>query len=838
MPNLKVTFNLLTVCCVVITGVICTVLTVTSGDDALNKTKKSRSESVDTCFMVGKDTVNARTTDYLSNVRSTTIDKISKFFEKFRHLSESLVMNMMTTDDQALAESWPFLESKRSTLYSLYDRFNTVGLTGLAITNRKFAQIIYSEDEETIRRPRNEYHHHFVVQNNGSDYDASTGISAVYRGAWGTVKPGYGTHYPELGYISGPDCDWSAVKTNGSEPSPLCSQGDNSAFFYGLLPLGMMVPPGTDGVTWSPPLVIGNYVAVFAFGTYTSRSDPNQDKLGMVYAAVDIRGVTDFLSGLVLPGKTTIYTTMRSSWLGTDLILTGVSRGKSVYVQWDEGEYYATTYTIPPSNATDPIISETAKYIDSVNGTYDAVRAMGDIHEYTILNESFFLQVVPYEERGIDWWVVVTVDRKYVLGQVDEQIAVTKTSIDKASKEIDDQLKMDRIVLVILICVTACFLLVLSFLLILKVTGPILKLRAEMASVAIMKLEEVEEHKGLSILNEVAGMQLSFFTMVTNLKEYRNYMPQSVLCVSDNTDDGDGDESGTLYGSVKSEEDTPKSCVSRHSRHSHSSSSFRANEKALAVFVVDIRNKKVSSAVVNVVGFLAGKSDHMKHHEQFIQNAIQLCHTHRGVPEGFSGDRVTFLFNAMKTCTSHGCAAVRTCKEISAYQKTAASLNLSMAVSSGKSLCGNMGCEGMMKYTTIGHIVPLMHVMERLNRVFSTELLVCAIAHNDVGNYYYARLEEQIKFPKFSTETKLAIYSVGELKKVEEEEWMYQVEAGEQQDPNYTHNAAMKLYFTADYEEALALASSSSQEADTIAKIKAAQVTSINYLESVAIEFL
>eukprot|EP01062_Namystynia_karyoxenos_P071471 TRINITY_DN6699_c0_g1_i1.p1 TRINITY_DN6699_c0_g1~~TRINITY_DN6699_c0_g1_i1.p1 ORF type:complete len:1103 (+),score=282.77 TRINITY_DN6699_c0_g1_i1:80-3310(+) len=63
-----------------------------------------------------------------------------------------------------------------------------------------------------------------------------------------------------------------------------------------------------------------------------------------------------------------------------------------------------------------------------------------------------------------------------------------------------------------------------------EIAQPLGVLEGKMAAVAEMRLEHVGARTALSKLSEVYSMQLSFYQMVEDLRWYRSYMPQSVLC--------------------------------------------------------------------------------------------------------------------------------------------------------------------------------------------------------------------------------------------------------------------------------------------------------------------
>ena len=87
------------------------------------------------------------------------------------------------------------------------------------------------------------------------------------------------------------------------------------------------------------------------------------------------------------------------------------------------------------------------------------------------------------------------------------------------------------------------FVSVLFFLVIVAMLRPLGKLAKDMEEVAWMNLDDIAD-RGQAAAQEIAWMQRSFHRMVSNLREYRQYLPQSIL-------DGDeGDDGSSVSDTV------------------------------------------------------------------------------------------------------------------------------------------------------------------------------------------------------------------------------------------------------------------------------------------------
>ena len=842
MPKLNIISNALVFVCVAITATICTVLAITSGDDALNKTKTTQQKAVDNCFYVADKSIVNQTNDYLYSIEETAIGKINKHFETVRLLTESIIVALQMEPNQTKLEDWEHLKSQQNLLYSTYMRFNTIGVTGIGVLNRKYQTLMYVEDEETLYNAPGTWTHHWMAVNNGTQSDyLFPGWPAEKRSSWGTVEPNRGWFYPGWRRNDDLTCPNTYTATKGAEPSLRCYNEDPSTF-EDIMPLGLyFVPPGADNVTWSPPVQSGAYTAVLAIGSYAAESHPG-DVLGTVFAGIDLRSVSIFLRELPLPGRARVYTVMRSSWLDTPLHLTGVSKGKEV-VEVDIGNNLTMSHTMPANNATDPIIRNTALYIESLNETYEGIvkeSSSKQFHSYFIrpaMNESspleeFFLRCVVYNKRGVDWFVCLTIDREHVMGEVDKEVEVTKNEIENSNKLVDDDLRSSRELLIILLIVTVVFLIVLSLVVILKVTNPILRLREEMASVAVMRLDEINQNRPLSWVTEVCDMQQSFQQMLQNLREYRNYMPQSILF-----DDSDNSsEECVRIDSKKSATSTLSGFGSDSLRSSKRETTITNQTKTSnsnitpLICSMEVKGRRISVAALNIVGLLKD-TDCLADHTAYMKCILSSSSTYKGVTDSFSGDRVTLLFNAVRVCPSHSLAMVKTCQNIISGLPQ---LRISCAGAGGHSKCGNMGCDGMKKYTVLGSILGLVHIMERLTKTLERNFLIDSVVNKDANVVFQTRLENQLYFPKFHPEKCVKLFSVDGVKEVAEEEWMYQLQSGEKQDPGKLHTTLMINYCDGNYDEALQSLEEYPGDTSTLRRlITLASETKINYISSI-----
>eukprot|EP01060_Flectonema_neradi_P037252 TRINITY_DN744_c1_g2_i2.p1 TRINITY_DN744_c1_g2~~TRINITY_DN744_c1_g2_i2.p1 ORF type:complete len:420 (+),score=68.37 TRINITY_DN744_c1_g2_i2:232-1491(+) len=414
-----------------------------------------------------------------------------------------------------------------------------------------------------------------------------------------------------------------------------------------------------------------------------------------------------------------------------------------------------------------------------------------------------------------------------MLGQIDNEFRTTKIEIDINNRQVDDDLSNSRTLLIILLVVTALFLMLACFLAILKVTDPILQLKDEMASVAVMKLDNIVERPPCWV-SEVCGMQLSFHQMLQNLKEYRNYMPQSVLVDSDSSDESVKIDSRRSAASTLS----GLSDNVRNSRRTATSTTIqtKTSNNVTTAASMEIKSRHVSLATLNIVNFLRDP-DMCSTHTAYIKMILASTTASKGITDSFFGDRVLMTFNAARVCPSHCLAMVRV---VQGVISGAQNLKITAAGVSGHAKCGNMGYDGMKKFTILGPLIGLCSVMERLAKSLNFTFLIDASANKDATSIYHTRLQNQLYYPKYHAERRVKLYSLEGTKEVTEEEWMYQLQSGEKQDPGKVHSAIMLDYCEGNYDDALAGLEQCTDDCTMLKlMIDEAKRTKINFISSI-----
>eukprot|EP00756_Hemistasia_phaeocysticola_P012958 Hpha_TRINITY_DN15240_c5_g1::TRINITY_DN15240_c5_g1_i1::g.66162::m.66162 len=440
-------------------------------------------------------------------------------------------------------------------------------------------------------------------------------------------------------------------------------------------------------------------------------------------------------------------------------------------------------------------------------------------------------------------YVTLIIDREYVLGATDRLQAATKQNIEAnnqriaekvnngraqvareleiSEQEVQDSLDQDRLILYIVVAATAILLMILSIITTMKIVKPIRALERDMALVAVMKLEGTED-QDMSAFDEVSKMQVSFLTMIKNLKEFRSYMPASVL-LDDEEEEEEEVESETGTSKVAgSDAESGKGTASKRdsvvegsrrstqpskiSKSAQSKASM-AVQKASAAMQLGVAKKAVAFVITNVRGFceyFKQMDGVMDVHAQYLTRLLEEVKLAKGLPDGFNADRFFASFNGAKNTPSAKAAAGRcalACSlkalELLVPREGAIVGRVSVAATAGEGMCGNMGVDGMKKYCLIGLAQSYAHTLERHNAHMGTTVLMDQKVKADTEQSH--RIRQMI--PIFYKGATQRAWELVEAVKASEDEWMYQLEEAAHGDPGKRITDAIEMCIKNDPEQ-------------------------------------
>ena len=391
---------------------------------------------------------------------------------------------------------------------------------------------------------------------------------------------------------------------------------------------------------------------------------------------------------------------------------------------------------------------------------------------------------------GLDWSVATMMPQADVMRRVDENNRVTLHNLEVQEDNTKTKLQRktnETIIVIIAIALVSVFVfLVFNDLL----TRPFAQVCVVMADAAVMRIEEIPATS--SKILEINAIYRAMSLMTRNLKEYKAYMPQSVLADTD-------DDSESAVSASK------RSPVSSRSRgHADSSAAAPTGERSSMMaaqagarrvgMALALERRKCTFGVTNLVGFhakMSGLSEKkvVATHGRVLEAVLSHVQASKGFCDGFSGDRFLAAFNGLKSLASHrvaGCLAGVAVRDA----LKAEDFETSTAVVCGEARVGNMGCEVMRKYTFVSPVLSWGYALERYARAMSCAVVSDHFIAPDVAQQFVVRTVGQVLFEKRLAKGKpITVSCVLEQHQAGEgEEWMYALSEIAAADPQAAWN--------------------------------------------------
>eukprot|EP01059_Diplonema_ambulator_P034250 TRINITY_DN758_c0_g1_i5.p1 TRINITY_DN758_c0_g1~~TRINITY_DN758_c0_g1_i5.p1 ORF type:complete len:814 (+),score=259.00 TRINITY_DN758_c0_g1_i5:810-3251(+) len=762
--------------CVALTTLACLALSLTSSDKALSDIKSVRDDSVQSCFQVNEDNVKLKVDNIVVLAMELVTDLLTGYFQKYEELVARYI-GLLEAGTPETPSAYDLVYQMRPMMYQDMLLYKDVGLSALVFDNLDGSYFRYTYGGGIFGH----IHQHPSFGN----YSLSSYANTTYLTGLDPVDAsGNPVPYQPCPAPDGRDVTFYRCKAQHQTVS-----GNFQLLAYrGLV--------GPDKITWGQLVYGQDFMVATLFGVYRRNGAPD----GNFFLALSITVLQRYVKSVDLGSKDArIFANIRTDWVGTLVQrpstwkLTAASHG----AMWRTDNTGPTQVAVPilPSESTDPVISHLGRVMEGTNDTVTGLVG----YEYYVSNKTQEMEVAlpgrneTYYFRtqrlqpgpGFDWFLTVAIDREYLLGAVEAASLAIKTDIQASNTKVDDDLRKASVILYVIIAVLVVVLVGVSVVFVLWITRPLLELQLNMFCVSTMKLEAVQETE-MSALDEVKQMQVSFKQMLANIKEYRNYMPASVLC-------DDGDEEGEESSEGSTHSNSKKS--SSMSVSQRSSWKAKGHEAAAKLATGDLKQKQVTYMTINMKQFLGAESQEtVKAHERYLTEVLESLKIHKGVPDTFSGDRVYMSWNAVKPVSGSSLHAVSMAWELRGK------ISGTYGICCGSARCGNMGCATMKKYTFLGGIVPAASLLERLNQVYKSTCLAAGLPEQVTQNVY-VKWVDRIQYDKLMKKPLLIVEPM-QPKKVSEEEWMYQLEQGDKGDPYKVYNMAVAAYLDREYGKA------------------------------------
>ena len=389
---------------------------------------------------------------------------------------------------------------------------------------------------------------------------------------------------------------------------------------------------------------------------------------------------------------------------------------------------------------------------------------------------------------------------RYIVGALVPVNDITR-DVDKATtrsnmilsiqnENIDKELER-KLAVTVLVVVVICLVAVLLFMVFNRmITSPFASFAENMKSVAMMRLEEVSSKKVL--IQELNVMGKAMDQMVDNIKQFKNFMPQSLIHALEDASE-EQDNSASLVSRL-----TTGSCPTTTTSKTSSKStrtSHALGKLASDATHVGLAKKKVSLCLVNMAQMHTitekGSDEALINlHSEYLTSVLGAFAAGRAIADTFAGDKVMGSFNAVRNCGGHVMYAAKVAlelKRVSVANEKAGKPTMTCAIVTGACKVGNLGVTGMKKFTVIGSIVSWLHALERYGSAHGFS----PVADNDVFDATLGQMScmlmAAVEFPKrYHSGTR--VFVIASAMESGDDEWMYQLAQREAGDVNAKWN--------------------------------------------------
>eukprot|EP00760_Papus_ankaliazontas_P019518 PhM_4_TR18032/c1_g1_i1/m.37217 len=359
-----------------------------------------------------------------------------------------------------------------------------------------------------------------------------------------------------------------------------------------------------------------------------------------------------------------------------------------------------------------------------------------------------------HDTQNLNWLLILAVPASDVLSDIEEgQMRSTWATVG-------------------IVIGMALFAVVLSYV----IHRPLRSLSTQMVSVAEMSVEDVVRGSG-SWIYEVYTMQLSFYTMVDRLTEFKSYIPSNVFAhKNDELLIGEDDDEPESDVGSRSANLVPFAAANESSSSIHSSSNstprtpgqdqkgfgsppmpppmlgrpVQRSHVALVVFRLSGYPDAASITASSTTSTATAQTDDitafLSDHTVLMERLTSACEKHRGVPISVFGERVLVAYNAVRPCGSkvyHACASV--CEVhtfMSRRPESGKSLTVVSGMACGYAFCGDYNSGTTRGYGVVGPALSEVMLLERLCAQYDAKCLMTHSLYRDAHVEFNVRARD------------------------------------------------------------------------------------------------
>eukprot|EP01063_Lacrimia_lanifica_P009618 TRINITY_DN16557_c0_g1_i1.p1 TRINITY_DN16557_c0_g1~~TRINITY_DN16557_c0_g1_i1.p1 ORF type:complete len:1763 (+),score=399.22 TRINITY_DN16557_c0_g1_i1:54-5342(+) len=438
-------------------------------------------------------------------------------------------------------------------------------------------------------------------------------------------------------------------------------------------------------------------------------------------------------------------------------------------------------------------------------------------------DREWYVDVHPFNKTetmlvGMDWLVTVMLPRGDVMREIQRDSEVLLENLKArhaaARRQLDSDIS-ETVLVAIVLCLLCCIVFTMYNE---RITRPFEKIARVTLDVSVMKINLDDVPEPNSWIAEVYALQKALVIMTTNLGEYRTFVEQSALVSDSEVEDeesvhwSDSDGSSNMSRSAKSATGSVSKSKSGISR-SHSASQFSQQGSDLGVaplakLMLSLTKKRFSMTMLNLRGFhqlvnsMGDPNALLNFTADVMEDVQQVCRDLKGVLETFSGDRYTLSFGASKQDSNHPLTAPTAANLL---RKTLAKrdVNIAAAVVTGTGLLGNAGNNDMRKYSFFTPVVGFADALLTFAGCLDLSVLCSADVKKKTGIDFVTRMVSQVTYEKTDKGNVVVYEIVDKNEGGEGDEWMYELEKAEANNPTNAWNKYAGAVFKGDWQAAL-----------------------------------
>ena len=282
--------------------------------------------------------------------------------------------------------------------------------------------------------------------------------------------------------------------------------------------------------------------------------------------------------------------------------------------------------------------------------------------------------------------------------------------------------------------------------------------------------------------NIPSELREAFSDILDNLRSYKPYLPHS--CLPGEVEEDDEIDVSSRTSSCSMSQSCSTAITSRVTDFGISRRRI-FEQTSVSLLIVNICNSRL--VLENSEAAFEGLVS------QLVAATYEIVGKHRGTLDLFLGDRMFASFGATRVHVGHPTSCVdaanavvdSAAKVLDPYQDIAErKLRLNIGMGSGKQACGDLGSENMMRFSVIGRLSLFISVIEKAGAILGTTMLGEGGLYGHLMHITECRI---ILRRVLHEEDQHLVYEFFHKRKVQNEEWMYQLQlshAGKWKDYN------------------------------------------------------